>query len=129
MTRITQKDLAIRPSFLSEKDAKPTLVGCDIVGRFTDEAIGTVYSGKNHDAVALAGAFAAVPHLVAAAEEAILQIRYLHEKFQATGSGEGVLQRLEAALAMVDRPTFSFDNDGDERTYADLAASTKSDKS
>lgn len=37
-------------------------------------------------------------HTRAALEEARAQIEYLHEKFQETGSGNGVLARIDAAL-------------------------------
>ena len=36
--------------------------------------------------------------LVAVLEEARLQIKYLHEKFQETGSGNSVLSRINAVL-------------------------------
>lgn len=41
-----------------------------------------------------------VHELVEALTEAKLQIEYLHEKFKATGSGNAVLAKIEAALAL-----------------------------
>jgi hypothetical protein len=41
---------------------------------------------------------AAAPELYDALREAALQIEYLHDKFDHTGSGEGVLARINAAL-------------------------------
>ncbi|MBS0343807.1 MAG: hypothetical protein JSS56_25155 [Proteobacteria bacterium] len=40
-----------------------------------------------------------VAALRATLREARVQIKYLHEKFQETGSGNGVLARIDAALA------------------------------
>ena len=44
-------------------------------------------------------AFAAAPDLLAALDEARLQIEYLGEKFGETGTGNAVLARIRAALA------------------------------
>lgn len=41
---------------------------------------------------------AAAPELYEALAEARLQIEYLHDKFQATGSGESVLAKIDATL-------------------------------
>lgn len=42
------------------------------------------------------------PELYEAAKEAEAQIRYLHEKFQETGSGNAALTKLDAALKLAD---------------------------
>lgn len=42
---------------------------------------------------------AAAPDMLEALQEARLQITYLHEKFAATGSGNAVLARIDAAIA------------------------------
>jgi hypothetical protein len=42
---------------------------------------------------------AAAPCLLASLKECVLQIEYLHEKFQATGSGTAAIARAEAAIA------------------------------
>lgn len=42
----------------------------------------------------------AAPDLIAALTEAELQIEYLHEKFSETGSGNAVLAKIRAALAL-----------------------------
>lgn len=42
---------------------------------------------------------AAAPELYEALTEAVLQIEYLHGKFQPTGSGEAVLARSKIALS------------------------------
>jgi hypothetical protein len=49
--------------------------------------------------VANARLIAAAPDLLEACKEAVLQIEYLHAKFQATGSGEATVSRLRAAIA------------------------------
>jgi hypothetical protein len=50
-------------------------------------------------AAALRSAAAREAALVEALEQATLQIEYLHEKFQPTGSGNAVAARARAALA------------------------------
>jgi hypothetical protein len=42
---------------------------------------------------------AAAPDLLAALQEADLQIEYLHDKFQPTSTGVAVLTRIRAAIA------------------------------
>lgn len=44
-------------------------------------------------------AYARIEELEAALQEARLQIEYLHEKFQPTGTSEAVLARLDAVLS------------------------------
>lgn len=41
--------------------------------------------------------------LLEVAKEAALQIRYLQEKFDETGSGDAVIARLEAVIAKTER--------------------------
>lgn len=42
---------------------------------------------------------AAAPEMLDRLKEAALQIRYLHEKFQSTGSGESVLYKIDYTIA------------------------------
>lgn len=48
---------------------------------------------------AIADAIMALPDMLAALHEARLQIEYLHEKFQKTGSGETTLFKIRLAIA------------------------------
>jgi hypothetical protein len=41
----------------------------------------------------------AAPDMLEALEEALLQIEYRHQKFQATGTGEATMVRIRAAIA------------------------------
>lgn len=117
------EDLMINPTFTPEtlrgqRGPDGDRPGCDIVDRWTKNLVATVYPDDNHDAIALGAAFAAVPQLLAAAQEALLQIRYLHEKFQPTGTSEAVMTRLETALARVGKPVLHFAHPQDEEAYA-----------
>jgi len=118
-------ELMINPTFTPDslrEEGKEDRPGCDIVDRWTKNLVATVYPDPNHDALAIGAAFAAVPQLVAAAQEALAQIRYLHEKFQPTGTGETVMTRLQVALARVERPDLHFAHDSDEKAHAEYEA-------
>lgn len=67
---------------------------CEVRNGAEDEE----YGGEETE-IANARLIAAAPELLEACREALLQIEYLHDKFKATGSGNGVLARLEATIA------------------------------
>jgi len=113
-------DLALRPGFLTEKDGSRRLTGYDLIDRNTGGTVGTVYADKEVDVLPLASVLSAAEELRSAAEEALRQIEYLHGKFQGTGSGEAVVQRLRSALGKAENPTLSFEGEDEELTLQEL---------
>jgi hypothetical protein len=56
-------------------------------------------SSRTEDVEANARLIASAPSLLASLKECVLQIEYLHERLQATGSGTAAIARAEAAIA------------------------------
>jgi len=63
-----------------------------------------VYGTTPERRMARARLIAAAPDMLAACREALLQIEYLHDKFQDTGTGHAALSRLRAAIAKATTP-------------------------
>lgn len=55
--------------------------------------------------------------LLVAAKEAVLQIEYLHHKFQETASGNQVLAKLRVAIADAEREEYSYLDSLEEQSY------------
>lgn len=71
-------------------------------GHFSDADIPVI--DQLHERIAaLEAQVSAAQEVVKAARDAKLQIEYLHEKFQETGTGNAVLAKLNAALAAAER--------------------------
>lgn len=73
--------------------------GSELIGDSTILATLCWHTGRHVENAADKLLIAAAPDLLRAAQEAVLQIEYLHDKFKATGSGASILHLIRAAIA------------------------------
>lgn len=71
----------------------------DVLGRFVPDAIAALATLQCAHAEELLAAYERVAELDAMLHEARLQLEYLHEKFNPTGTTAAVLARIDAVLA------------------------------
>lgn len=72
--------------------------------RFEDATDFAIAAGKRHAYKSILASSQSAETVIEALKEAEIQIKYLHEKFQETGSGNKVLSVLSATLSLLENP-------------------------